>query len=149
MKRILATFLLLTLWACDQSDKKDEKAENIKKGEIQKEAFQMYKMSEMATFMEKMYADHQRMKEEIIAGEKVDSLNFDLALLYHANMTDTSDNDEAYQQMAQAFANYEKLIIQDTLQQKENFNQAVNLCIACHQQKCTGPIPRIKKLLIP
>lgn len=149
MKKTFATFLLLGLLACNQSEKKDEKAEKTSGEENKKEAFQMYQMSEMAAFMEKMYADHKRMKEEIMAGEKVDSLNFDLALLYHANMTDSSDNDAAYQQMAQAFAKYEELITQDTTQQKENFNQAVNLCIACHQQKCTGPIPRIKKLLIP
>ncbi|PZD79595.1 hypothetical protein [Mesonia sp. K7] len=149
MKKSLVTFILLSLLACNQSEKKEEKVENSNVEETQKEAFQMYQMSEMAAFMEKMYADHKRMKAEIMAGQKVDSLNFDLALLYHANMTDSSDNDEAYQQMAQAFAKYEELITQDTTPQKENFNQAVNLCIACHQQKCTGPIPRIKKLLIP
>ena len=31
---------------------------------------------------------------------------------------------------------------------KDRFNNAVGICISCHQTECTGPIPRIKKLLI-
>ena len=31
---------------------------------------------------------------------------------------------------------------------KQRYNDAINLCVSCHQTECTGPIPRIKKLLI-
>ena len=31
---------------------------------------------------------------------------------------------------------------------KERYNTAINNCLACHKTECTGPIPKIKKLLI-
>jgi cytochrome c553 len=31
---------------------------------------------------------------------------------------------------------------------KQNFNTTIETCIACHKTTCTGPIPRIEKLLI-
>jgi len=32
---------------------------------------------------------------------------------------------------------------------KSNYNNLVNTCLACHSSHCPGPIPRIRKLLIP
>ena len=35
-----------------------------------------------------------------------------------------------------------------TIPLKNRYNNAINSCISCHTTECTGPIPRIKKLLI-
>ena len=43
----------------------------------------------------------------------------------------------------------QKAIYADSLEVKDKFNKMVNQCLECHSQKCGGPIPRIKKLLIP
>lgn len=123
----------------------DKQKEDITKKE---EPFQLYQMSEMASFMENMYVDHQRIKSEIIAGKKVDTLHYDLSKLFYARMTDSTDRDAEYERIAKLYVEYEENLIVDSLQQKENYNKAVNMCISCHQKKCTGPIPRIKKLLI-
>lgn len=130
--------------ACEDKPE-DKKEETVIKKE---ESFQLYQMSEMASFMEIMYVDHQRIKGEILAGKKVDTLNFDLSKLFYARMTDTTDRDAEYQNMAKLYVEYEEQLLGDNLQQKEIYNKAVNMCISCHQIKCTGPIPRIKKLLI-
>jgi len=123
----------------------DKKEETVIKKE---EPFQLYQMSEMASFMEIMYVDHQRIKDEILDGKKVDTLNFDLSKLFYARMTDSTDRDAEYENMAKLYVEYEEELLGDNLQQKEIYNKAVNMCISCHQVKCTGPIPRIKKLLI-
>ncbi len=145
MRKAFYILFLLALVACNHKEEnKKSKEESITK----EEPFQLYQMSEMASFMEKMYADHKRIKSQIVAGEKVDTLNFEPTKLFYARMTDSTDNDIFYQEKAKLFVEYEEQLIKDSLSQKEIYNKAVNLCISCHQIKCTGPIPRIKKLLI-
>lgn len=145
MRKAFYILFILALVACNHKEQnKKSKEESISK----EEPFQLYQMSEMASFMEKMYADHKRIKSQIVAGEKVDTLNFEPTKLFYARMTDSTDNDIFYQEKAKLFVEYEEQLIKDSLSQKEIYNKAVNLCISCHQIKCTGPIPRIKKLLI-
>lgn len=145
MKKAFYILFILALVACNHKEQnKKSKEESISK----EEPFQLYQMSEMASFMEKMYADHKRIKSQIVAGEKVDTLNFEPTKLFYARMTDSTDNDIFYQEKAKLFVEYEEQLLKDSLSQKEIYNNAVNLCISCHQIKCTGPIPRIKKLLI-
>ena len=145
MRKAFYILFLLALVACNHKEEnKKSKEESISK----EEPFQLYQMSEMASFMEKMYADHKRIKSQIVAGKKVDTLNFEPTKLFYARMTDSTDNDIFYQEKAKLFVEYEEQLIKDSLSQKEIYNKAVNLCISCHQIKCTGPIPRIKKLLI-
>jgi len=145
MKKAFYILFILVLVACNHKEQnKKSKKESISK----EEPFQLYQMSEMASFMEKMYADHKRIKSQIVAGEKVDTLNFEPTKLFYARMTDSTDNDIFYQEKTKLFVEYEEQLIKDSLSQKEIYNKAVNLCISCHQIKCTGPIPRIKKLLI-
>jgi len=145
MKKLFYLLFLITLVACNHNNEEKKNKEEINSTE---EPFQLYQMSEMASFMEKMYADHKRIKAQLVAGEKVDSLNFELAKIFYARMTDSTDNDATYKEKATLFVEYEEQLIKDSLQQKDIYNKAVNLCISCHQIKCTGPIPRIKKLLI-
>ncbi|MDQ7917084.1 hypothetical protein RBU60_05805 [Mesonia sp. MT50] len=143
MRKLLYLVFLSGLIAC--KDKPEVKKEDVTQRD---EPFQLYQMSEMAAFMENMYVDHQRIKGEIMAGKKVDTLHYDLSKLFYARMTDSTDRDAEYESMAKLYVEYEEQLVGDSLQQKETFNKAINMCISCHQKKCTGPIPRIKKLLI-
>ena len=72
----------------------------------------------------------------------------DLADDADADDEDAADNDETYQRMANVFIEYEEQMVEDPEHIKQHYNNSVKLCISCHQLKCTGPIPRIKKLLI-
>ena len=147
-KFFLYSIAIVALVSCKQAEEnkaEDTVANNKEEGN---EPFQLYQMSEMASFMEEMYAEHQVLKEQILNGETPDSLSYNLLNLHTATMTDSSDYDERFKNMAKVFAEYEEKIVSDPANAKANYNQAVQLCISCHQLKCTGPIPRIKKLLI-
>lgn len=111
--------------------------------------FQMYQMSEMAALMEQMYAYNTQLKERIIAKDSLDSYPVAFDKLYTAILTDASDRDAFFNEQAYKFIAAQKMIYQEPSNAKENFNKMVNQCLECHSKKCGGPIPRIKKLLIP
>ena len=60
----------------------------------------------------------------------------------------TSDNDVFFQENAKKYIDAQKLIYAESENVKENFNKGVDACVTCHKGKCSGPIPRIKKLYI-
>ncbi len=145
MHKFLIVVVVFGLLGC-----KDEKATmpSIEKTTSTKEPLQMYQLSEMASFMEDMYVEHEKIKEKALQGKAPDTLPYDLTKLHTAQFTDASDDDEAYQRMANVFIEFEKQMVEDPENIQEHYNNSVKLCISCHQLKCTGPIPRIKKLLI-
>ena len=63
-------------------------------------------------------------------------------------MTDEQENDAYFKVQAANFIRAQELIYEDPTNAKEHFNSGVDACIQCHQVKCGGPIPRIKKLYI-
>ncbi len=145
MKKIACFFMsVLFLTACNEEKKKDadmveQKTENT---------FEMYEMSEMAALMEKMYTDHEAVKAQLENGELTSVFPEYLLKIHTAAFTDESDNDDVFKNWANLYIEYEKNIYTDKENAITHYNNAVNACIYCHQQKCTGPVPRIKKLLI-
>jgi len=112
-------------------------------------SFEMYQMSEMATLMEQMYADNQRIKQKIEENE-FDFGEFPAyySKLYTATFTDPSDLDDFYLEETKNFLKLQELIYTDTTNLKTNFNSVVTACIECHNVKCALAIERIKKLYI-
>lgn len=110
--------------------------------------FKMYEMSEMAALMEQMYADNMGLKNRIASGDTIGSFPQHFLNIHASAMTDESDNDAFFKEQAAKFLKAQQLIYTDTLNAKKHFNEAVSSCITCHEQKCEGPIPRIKKLYI-
>lgn len=130
-------------------DKKAEavKAEPEKKAPARKE-FKMYEMSEMAALMEQMYVDNMRLKERIANGDTIGNFPQHFLKIHASAMTDETENDAFFKAQAAKFLKAQELIYKDSLNAKKHFNDAVASCVACHEQKCEGPIPRIKKLYI-
>jgi hypothetical protein len=146
MKRVI---YFLTLFFCFAScNTSAEKKETAQENVVPQEPFQLYKKSEMASFMQEMYKGHKEIKKKILKGEAVDSLPYNLLQLHTARLTDSTDYDEDFKNAANIFIEFEQKIISEPSDLKKNYNQAVNLCISCHQLKCRGPIPRIKRLKI-
>jgi hypothetical protein len=110
--------------------------------------FKMYKMSEMAALMEQMYVDNQRLKERISKGDTVGKFPNHFLKIHKAVMTDETDNDLFFKDQAAKFIKAQELIYEDPKNAKQHFNEGVDACIKCHEGKCSGPIPRIKKLYI-
>lgn len=110
--------------------------------------FKMYEMSEMATLMEQMYAENQLLKQRIISGDTLGSFPKYFIDIHSSVMTDESENDAFFKEHAAKFLKAQELIYKDAENAKQHFNDAVSACVKCHEQKCGGPIPRIKKLYI-
>ena len=142
MKKVVFYFLSCFLFiSCQEKQKPVTDKESS--------SFKMYEMTEMASLMEQMYVDNQRIKQKIENNESDFGEFPEYYLKIHsAEMTDPDDFDDFFKSEALKFEEFQKLVYTDTSDVKTNFNNMVNACIECHQKKCTGPIERIKKLYI-
>ena len=150
IKNVILCLFLVSLISCQKKEKVIKK-ENCTTDTISKSGekkFEMYQMSEMAALMEQMYVDNQRLKERIQKGEKIGEFPQHFLKIHKAVMTDKQENDDFFKEQAAKFIKAQEMIYKDPKNAKEHFNAGVDACIQCHQKKCGGPIPRIKKLYI-
>ena len=151
MKKILAVVLVFNLISLLASCQKKEDIVKEDPPPVKKEKeFEMYQMSEMAALMEQMYVDNVRIKGNIKKGGPIGKFPEHYLKIYTAKFTDDSDNDLFFKEKAKEYIAAQQLLYSDAEQAnlRKNFNAAVDACIACHMEKCGGPIPRIKKLYI-
>ena len=144
MKKIIVLVLVFGLFSCQ---KKEEKAEK-KCTSVKEKKLEMYEMSEMATLMEQMYVDNKRLKERIQKGDTIGTFPKHFLKIFTAKFTDETENDLFFKQKAKDYITAQQLIYSDPKNAKEHFNAGVDACLKCHESKCGGPIPRIKKLYI-
>ncbi len=140
MKYFLIIIFSFALLSCSN------KSENNKNSD--KTEFEMYNMSEMAALMEQMYIDNERLKQKIINADSLGSFPEHFLKIHNAVMTDAEDNDAFFKEQAQLFLDAQHKIYENKKNTTENYNKAIDACINCHRVKCTGPIPKIKKLYI-
>ncbi|MFD2600898.1 hypothetical protein [Flavobacterium suzhouense] len=150
MKKLLLIVVVASItFASCQKKAETVKTDDEKCAPAKKEKeFKMYEMSEMAALMEQMYVDNQRLKERIVNGDTIGNFPKHFLKIHVSVMTDEKDNDAFFKEQAGKFLKAQELIYKDSLNAKKHFNDAVSSCVACHEQKCEGPIPRIKKLYI-
>lgn len=144
----LILFGVVLLSSCKKQEEKKPVAKEEVPAKTESKEFEMYEMSEMAALMEQMYVDNQRLKERIKNGDTIGKFPSHFLEIHKSAMTDESDNDAFFKEQAAVFIKSQKLIYKDPKNAKEHFNAGVSACVACHQVKCAGPIPRIKKLFI-
>lgn len=138
MKQLIIVLLMsLVFFSC--KDKKEE----------QKEELIMYQSSEMAVLMNAMYEGNMTIKNNILEGESIGDFPETYLNIHSAVLTDPADRNANFEAFSKLYIqNMQQVYSGSKDSLKQNFNQAVNSCIACHKTTCTGPIPRIKKLLI-
>ncbi|MCT4630900.1 hypothetical protein [Winogradskyella sp.] len=110
----------------------------------------MHQPSEMANFMNGMYAYNMQLRQQIINGETPVVMPLDLMKLHSAEMSNGHSRTPVWNSFVNVFIEAQQSVV-DTLSNielKERYNSAINNCLACHKTECTGPIPKIKKLLI-
>ena len=147
MKKIIVVLIAsMFIFSCNQ--KEEVKAEEVKAVSEKKDDFEMYEMSEMAALMEQMYIDNQRLKERIKNGDTIGEFPQHFLKIHKAVMTDAKENDAFFKEQAAKFIKAQELIYKDPANAKEHYNNGVDACLRCHEVKCGGPIPRIKKLYI-
>ncbi|MGR7813691.1 hypothetical protein [Lacinutrix undariae] len=144
--RLFALFICSCLFfvACGNSEKETP---TPKKKKI---VYDMYEPSEMAILMNKMYDYNLQLKKDVLEGKELTKFPIDFMKIHSAQLTQEKHRDEGFESFSKLFIAAEKEIFNtdSPLNIDERFNTMVNLCVACHQTRCTGPIPRIKKLLI-
>lgn len=114
------------------------------------EEFTMYQPSEMAALMNTMYHQNTVIRENILNGKDIGTFPSEYLAIHSAILTDPSDRTTSFEQLSKNYITNMKMVFEDSKNsQKERFNNAITSCIACHQTTCTGPIPKIKKLIIP
>jgi hypothetical protein len=145
MKKIIVLVLVFGLFSCQ---KKEEKVAEKKCTSVKEKKLEMYEMSEMATLMEQMYVDNKRLKERIQKGDTIGTFPKHFLKIFTAKFTDETENDSFFKQKAKEFIAAQQLIYSDQKNATEHFNAGVDACLKCHESKCGGPIPRIKKLYI-
>jgi hypothetical protein len=146
MKNFLLLALAILVISCQKEVNKVENAAKCDSTSGKK--LEMYQMSEMAMLMEQMYVDNLRLKERIIKGDTIGEFPQHFLKIHKSVMTDETDNDEFFKEQAATFIKAQEMIYQDPVNAKKHFNNGIDACLKCHEQKCGGPIPRIKKLYI-
>ena len=129
-------------------NKKLAKEEEKKCTKGKEKKLEMYQMSEMAVLMEQMYIDNLKVKEKIEKGDYIGKFPNHFLKIYTAKFTDESDNDIYFKVKAKEYITAQQLLYSDSKNVKEHFNLGIDACLQCHEQKCGGPIQRIKKLYI-
>ena len=151
MNRIVLFIFVIVLASCNKKIEKTETMnDSVEKSTEKKEdkKFEMYEMSEMSLLMEQMYVDNERLKERIKKGDTIGKFPNHFLKIHKAVMTDDKENDAFFKEQAANFIKEQQMIYEEPKNAKEHFNKGVDACLKCHQVKCGGPIPRIKKLYI-
>jgi len=144
MNKILLTISIFFFLSCNKNLEKKACSSDQKTDK----KFEMYQMSEMEALMENMYIETEKLKERIKKGDSIGQFPSHFLNIHKAVMTDKSDNDQFFKDQAALFIKSQELIYKDPKNAKQHFNEGINACVSCHQVKCGGPIPKIKKLYI-
>ena len=142
----IALLLLLGL-SCQQKEKTEQSSQESES----KPELVMYQPSEMANFMNAMYAYNLQLKQQIINGEVPTAMPLDLMKLHSAEMSNGHERSAVWNSFVNVFIESQQSVV-DSLSNAElkvRYNAAINNCLACHKTECTGPITKIKKLRIP
>ena len=140
MLRITFIFLFLIQLSCNQSKNLSSNTNDVN--------LETANFSEMSRFMNKIYNENKQLKQRISKGDTLGKFPNYFLDINTLSLTRNSDRDEFFTKQAKVFINAQRLIYQKPLEAKENFNNTITTCIQCHQVKCLGPIPKIKKLYI-
>ncbi len=153
-KTLLFSLVLVFAFCCASSlvlvscQKKEEEKKVCPPEKTEGKKFEMYSMSEMAALMEQMYVENKSVKEKISKGEPLGKFPEYYLKIHTAKFTDESENDDFFKENAKLFIEAQKELYSDPTNAKQNYNNGIDACIACHESKCGGPIPKIKKLYI-
>ncbi|MDY7395791.1 hypothetical protein UMM65_11090 [Aureibaculum sp. 2210JD6-5] len=138
---VVLLIAMLLLISCAKAGKKEKVTK--------KEEMQMYEPSEMALLMRQMYEFNKLTKTKIINKDSLFAFPEEFINIHKAAMTNPDERDAEFDSLAIEFVKFQKATFStESDSTAYYFNQSVNSCIACHQTRCTGPVPKIKKLLI-
>lgn len=146
LKHIVFACVICVLFSCNSKEKTKETVIIVDGTE----RYDVYQGSEMANLMKGMHAFNLQIKQEVIKGEVVTEFPEEFLKIYSAEFSESKSRNQTFDHYSGQFIEAQKLVFtQDSdTSLTQRYNNAINVCITCHQTECTGPIPKIKKLLI-
>lgn len=102
----------------------------------------------MALMMRQMAKNADLMKTKLINGEALDSNQFPFIRFYLVEPTDPKVLVPQFYENSRLFQDAYKAIFMHPKDQQKYYNLAIGKCINCHEQYCSGPLKRIRKLII-
>lgn len=103
----------------------------------------------MALMMRQMADNAQKMKNKLEADEKIDAAEFPFIRFHLVEPTDPNVLQPQFYENARTFQEAHKALVNaPQAKQKEMYTAYINQCINCHQTYCSGPLKRIRKLVL-
>lgn len=149
-KGIVTLLLVLTVVACEHSQKstpvKEDSSSNLREGIT---IIDGVERSELALTMRNMYDQMKLVRDSLEAGKDIKTNYLNRYKSIHTDVaTEPEKIDEVYQGMAANFIRSYSDFESSETDKVKTFNNMLDACLACHQQKCPGPIKAINKLKI-
>ena len=109
----------------------------------------MYEASELVLIMRQMHADLTLVKEDVAQGKIPGPMPEKYKEMHTAMATNPQEIDEIFHAIADKWmGEYTAMTESDPSTVKLKYNGLITTCVACHQNYCLGPIPKIEKLYI-
>ena len=109
----------------------------------------MYEPSEMTILMRKIHEVNKVIKGQIIKKDSLLTFPEEFTEIFSATLTDSTERDDEFIMLARSFIDLQKMTFSSYSDSTiYSYNRSINNCIECHKNRCPGPIPEIKKLLI-
>ncbi|HNS11492.1 MAG TPA: hypothetical protein PKM97_02670 [Bacteroidia bacterium] len=106
--------------------------------------------SELSLLMRDMFNHAATARKLALSDEKDPDFPEKFKKIFTATPTDSETKNSHYDTFANIYLNAGKTYSSSNTEDlKVNYNNLVNTCLACHSTHCPGPVPKIKKLLIP
>lgn len=138
-------FLVLT-FSCNSSGNTEKKTTIVNGSQ----RYEVYQGSEMANVMRGMHAFNLQLKKEVENGKVTTEFPEEFLKIHTAEFSESKSRNATFDHYSGKFVEAQKLVFAEdsSVSLTERYNNTIDLCISCHQTECTGPIPKIKKLLI-
>lgn len=100
--------------------------------------------------MNDMYTVQENLKNDILEGSTPGNFPEEFLNIHAAELSEFMERDQNFEAFSHLFVEKVEILFDDTSETplKKRYNDVIDLCISCHQTRCTGPIPRIQKLII-
>ncbi|MCF6223012.1 MAG: hypothetical protein L3J34_04715 [Flavobacteriaceae bacterium] len=131
--------IFIVLFSCKKESTKPEV----------KEELIMYEASEMTVLMRDIYEFNKALKVRI--EEKKELLEYpnEFFKINTAKLTNPDYRNAEFDSLATIFLENQRASFSpNTDSLVINYNKSIKACIECHKTRCTGPLPKIKKLMI-
>ncbi len=121
------------------------------KGKKDVSANAMYERSELATLMVDMWDENKKVKEDLVNGLDSVVLSGQHEKMFTAKPTDSSDLTPVFYNLAKGYNTLADSFSNAGSEREikiKRYNAVIDGCVSCHENFCSGPIPKIKQLYL-